>query len=123
MHNSLRCASMLYKFKSKATGDLIMLQPDGRRVLQIIGKVRPEESDAAAAKGILSPEEMTAAIGALLEAVAHEEVARKAAHDKALSHGETPPRSEAISLRRRSRPFVDMLRRAQTAGEPVVWGV
>ena len=29
---------MLYKFKSKAAGDLIMLEPNGRRVLQIIGK-------------------------------------------------------------------------------------
>src|SRR5438128_398173 len=29
---------MLYKFKSKAAGDLIMLEPNGRRVLEIIGK-------------------------------------------------------------------------------------
>ncbi|MEN9376283.1 MAG: hypothetical protein RL710_1440, partial [Pseudomonadota bacterium] len=29
---------MLYKFKSKITGDVIMLQPNGRRVLEIIGK-------------------------------------------------------------------------------------
>ena len=29
---------MLYKFKSKSTADLIMLEPNGRRVLEIIGK-------------------------------------------------------------------------------------
>jgi len=29
---------MLYKFKSKATGDLIMLEPNGRQVLRLIGK-------------------------------------------------------------------------------------
>ncbi len=29
---------MLYKFKSKAAGDVIMLEPNGRRVLEIIGK-------------------------------------------------------------------------------------
>ena len=40
---------MLYKFKSKATGDLIMLQPNGKSVLEIIGK------DAAAASGIIQP--------------------------------------------------------------------
>jgi hypothetical protein len=29
---------MLYKFKSKAAGDLIMLEPNGRRMLEIVGK-------------------------------------------------------------------------------------
>ena len=29
---------MLYKFKTKAAGDLIMLEADGRRLLEIIGK-------------------------------------------------------------------------------------
>lgn len=48
---------MLYKFKSKAAGDLIMLEPNGRRVLEIIGK-------DAGPKGIILPEEMPGAIGA-----------------------------------------------------------
>ncbi|HYF41680.1 MAG TPA: DUF1840 family protein, partial [Ramlibacter sp.] len=42
---------MLYKFKSKAAGDLIMLEPNGRRVLEIIGK-------DAGPKGIIQPDEM-----------------------------------------------------------------
>ncbi|MDW8337472.1 MAG: DUF1840 family protein, partial [Tepidimonas sp.] len=29
---------MLYRFKSKATGDVVMLEPNGRRVLEILGK-------------------------------------------------------------------------------------
>ena len=29
---------MLYKFKSKATGDLIMLEPDAKRLLKIMGR-------------------------------------------------------------------------------------
>ena len=29
---------MLYKFKSKATGDLIMLEPDAMRLLKIMGR-------------------------------------------------------------------------------------
>ena len=29
---------MLYKFKSRVTGDLIMLEPNGRQVLEIMGK-------------------------------------------------------------------------------------
>ena len=46
---------MLYKFKSKAAGDLIMLEPNGRRVLDIIGK-------DPGAKGIILPEEMPPAM-------------------------------------------------------------
>jgi hypothetical protein len=29
---------MLYKFKSRSTGDLIMLEVNGRQVLEILGK-------------------------------------------------------------------------------------
>ncbi|MSP35068.1 MAG: DUF1840 family protein, partial [Limnohabitans sp.] len=29
---------MLYKFKSKVTGDLIMLEPDAKRLLKIMGR-------------------------------------------------------------------------------------
>ena len=45
---------MLYKFKSKAAGDLIMLEPTGRRILKIIGK-------DPAPTGIVQPPEMAAA--------------------------------------------------------------
>jgi hypothetical protein len=44
---------MLYKFKSKAAGDLIMLQANGERMLQIIGK-------EPGPKGIVLPEQMPA---------------------------------------------------------------
>jgi len=47
---------MLYKFKSKATGDLILLEPQGRQFLSLIGK--PVEP-----KGIIEPEHMAQAIG------------------------------------------------------------
>lgn len=108
---------MLYKFKSKATGDLIMLQPNGRRVLEIIGKADSEE------KGILLPEHMAAAIAALEAAVAKEEADQKNAVAAALAHNEAPPRFEAISLRQRTLPFIDMLRRCEQAGHEIVWGV
>jgi hypothetical protein len=107
---------MLYKFKSKATGDLIMLEPNGRRVLEIIGK-------DAGPKGIILPEEMPGAISALEAAIAREEQDEQAAADakpdgKAMPHG-----GDNVSLRQRAVPFVDMLRRASGAGKEVVWGV
>jgi regulator of protease activity HflC (stomatin/prohibitin superfamily) len=107
---------MLFKFKSKATGDLIMLEPNGRRVLQIIGK-------DAQPKGIILPEQMPAAVGALEAAIAKEEADQKAMVDEAKAKGETPPRFDAISLRQRAVPFLDMLRRCEKAGEEIVWGV
>jgi len=54
---------MLYKFKSRATSDLIMLEPVGRRVLQIVGKA-PDD-----AHGIITVEQIPAAIAALQKAV------------------------------------------------------
>ncbi|MFT3719022.1 DUF1840 domain-containing protein [Pseudorhodoferax sp.] len=108
---------MLFKFKSKATGDLIMLEPNGRRVLQLIGK-------EPGASGIILPEQMPAAITALEAAIAAEEAAQKAAEDEARAHGEHPdPKPEIVSLRQRAVPFIEMLRRAHAAGREVVWGV
>ncbi len=107
---------MLYKFKSKAAGDLIMLEPNGRRVLEIIGK-------DAGPKGIILPEEMPAALKALEAAVAQEEAEHKALVDGAKAKGEVPPKFDAISLRQRAVPFVDMLKRCSAAGKEIVWGV
>jgi len=111
---------MLYKFKSKSTGDVIMLQPNGRRVLEIIGK---DLQSGSADKGIVLPEHMPAAIAALEAAIAREEADRKAAVAEALAHNETPPPFEGITLRQRALPFIDMLRRSQKAGHEIVWGV
>jgi cyclopropane-fatty-acyl-phospholipid synthase len=107
---------MLYKFKSKAAGDLIMLEPNGRRVLQIIGK-------DPAAQGIILPAEMPAAIGSLEQAIVKEEAEHEAAVEEAKARGEVPPRSEAVTLRQRAVPFLDMLRRCSKEDKEIVWGV
>ena len=112
-----RCV-MIYKFKSKAAGDVIMLGPTGDRVLGLIGK-------EAAPKGIIEPVQMPAAIQALADAVAADDAARAAA-----GRGEEPANEaaatgarDAISLRQRAWPLVEMLKRAHAADEPVTWGV
>lgn len=107
---------MLYKFKSKAAGDLIMLEPNGRRVLEIIGK-------DAGPKGIILPEEMPGALQKLEAAISREEQEQQAAIDEAKAKGQVPPRFDAVSLRQRAVPFLDMLRRCSTAGNEIVWGV
>lgn len=109
--------SMLYKFKSPATADLIMLEPQGRRVLQIIGK------PVDVKQGILQPADMPAAIAALEAAIVVEEGQRKAAETEAAARGEELPAQEGVSLRQRATPFIEMLRRCEKADKEIVWGV
>ena len=117
---------MLYKFKSKATGDLIMLEPQGKHILKLIGK-------EPGAKGIILPSEMMAAMDALHAAVEREESAIKADKENAKEavqndEAEAIPTPVAdgvrtISLKQRVVPFIDMLRRAHAEDKEVVWGV
>ena len=98
---------MLYKFKSKYAGDVIMFEANGRRVLEIIGK-------EAGPKGIILPEQMPDAIKALEAAIALE----NAGDDEA---GAVP--GDGLGLHQRALPFIDMLQRNYQAGGDVVWGV
>lgn len=108
--------TMIYKFKTKADGDVIMLQPQGDAVLRAMGR-------EPAAKGIIEPAAMARAISAIEKAIATEEAAAAAAEREARDSGEKLPARQDIGSRQRFWPLVEMLRRAQAAGEPVVWGV
>ncbi len=110
---------MLYKFKSKATGDLIMLEPNGRQILRLIGK----DDAANLQKGIVLPAEMPAAIAALEQAIAQDEAALQQRLQEAQAAGETVSRTDLITLRQRAVPFIDMLQRCHQADTEVVWGV
>ena len=107
---------MIYKFKSKAAGDVIMMGPSGDHVLRIIGK-------QPAPKGIIEPPDMPAAIAAIERAVVDEENARKQAEADAVAEGKTLPPRESVSLRQRAWPLVEMMKRAHADGKEIVWGV
>ncbi len=107
---------MLYKFKSKAAGDLVMLEGNGQRVLEIIGK-SPD------AKGIILPEQMQAAIEALQNAITQEEAEREAAISHAKAQGQPSPRFDYVTLRQRAHPFIAMLKTCLAEGKEIVWGV
>ena len=100
---------MIYKFKSKATGDLIMLGPQGDQLLQLLGR-------EPAATGIIEVAAMAGAIAALEAAVAAE--AEPVAGDD-----EDERAGRTVALRQRVWPMVEMLKRAQAEKQPVVWGV
>ena len=105
---------MIYKFRSKAAGDTLMLGPQGDQFLRAIGR-------EPAAKGIIEVAAMPAALAALQQAIDQDEAARaqRSEEDAALEAAGIDP----VSLRRRLWPMVEMIRRAQAADEPVVWGV
>ena len=107
---------MLYTFKSKAAANLIMLQPSGERMLEIIGK-------DTSPKGILLPEHMPAAIAALEAALAQDGATSMPSAITAVDKGTASSAGERITLRQRVVPFLDMVRRSQQAGVAVVWGV
>jgi hypothetical protein len=107
---------MLYKFKSKAAGDLILLEPQGKQFLQLIGK-------PVQAQGIIEPQEMLAAIAALQAAIAAQEAEQQLAKEQAKEKGQPAPVFESISLRQRCKPIIDMLTRCQREHQPIVWGV
>lgn len=106
---------MIYRFISKAAADLIVTGPVGDQMLRIIGK-------EPAVAGILSVAAMPAAIEALAEAVAQDDGHRIPAV-LAAAEGDTSVRSSGISLRQRTWPLQEMLRRAQAEDEPIVWSV
>jgi hypothetical protein len=107
---------MLYKFKSKAAGDVIMLAASGDRVLRILGR-------EPAPKGILEVAAMPAAMHAIEVAVAQDEEERRQAEAEAAVQGTPLAPREAVTLRQRAWPLLEMVRRCHAARADIVWGV
>ncbi len=111
---------MLYKFKSKIDGDLIMLELHARHVLQIIGK-------EAGPQGIILPADMPAAMAALEQAIVRDEAAKLTASqtikEAAGDLDANPVTADVVSLRQRTLPFINLLRNCHSANASIVWGV
>jgi hypothetical protein len=114
----------MIKFKSQATGDLVMVQAHATAVLRLLGK-------SAEGQGILVPEDMPAAL-ATLKALPDQDdrsVAQAVALNKSGEADDGQPtveptfQEEAVSLRHRAWPLAQMIERALAEGKPIVWGV
>jgi len=105
---------MIYKFKSKACGDLILLGPQGDQLLRLLGR-------EPATQGIIDVAAMPAAIAALEAAVAAVAAESRQPEQPVTDEDETG--QPAVGLRQRVWPMVEMLRQAHAAAQPVVWGV
>lgn len=108
---------MLYKFKSRATADLIMLESNGRQVLQIVGK-------EPGGHGIITAQQIPAAIAALEAAVAEDEARRRALAEEQAQEGAPDDEAAAtssVTLRQRVVPMIEMLRRSAAEEHDVIW--
>jgi hypothetical protein len=108
---------MLYRFKSQATADVVMLEANARQLLDIVGK-------PAGPKGIITLDQIPAAVSALESAVRSDATQNNRNHDAFAveAHAEGAER-EHVGLHQRAAPLIDMLKRSQAEGKDVVWGV
>ena len=115
-HQGIRTV-MLYKFKSRAAADLIMLEPQGRQILEIIGK-------APSPSGIVTVAQIPDAISALEAAVLASEAQPPVQESSdTQDDDDASARSDTVRLRQRAAPFIDMLRKSVAEKADVVWGV
>ncbi|MFT3735314.1 MAG: DUF1840 domain-containing protein [Rhodocyclaceae bacterium] len=106
---------MLITFRSPADADVLMLGQTGQQMLQILGK------DPHDKRGIVTVEQLPAAIAALDAAFTQHEAQRKQ-NEPDEDDPETPRgMAAAVSLSQRIVPLLNLLRRAQSQREVVTW--
>lgn len=110
---------MIYEFKSKATGNLIMTQIVGDQVLDLLGKRAP--------KGIITVLEMPMVLQTLRRAFEMSQAEQKALREGKNLDKDTEleqiDRQPAVSLGQRLVPFIEMIERAHAGEKDVMWGV
>ena len=112
---------MLYKFKSPSGADVIMTQGPAEHILDVIGK-------GASAQGIITAEQIPAAIAALRAEVAKQE---REKHDLHLSAAEADDvadqvaggKGDGVQFSQRVAPLIHLMTLSLAEGKGVVWGV
>lgn len=105
---------MLITFKSKASSDVVMLGESGKEMLGLLGK------NADDSKGIVSVDQLPAAIIALQQAIAA---------DKALPPPMASPEGTqddpeiGVRLYQRALPVLELMERSLQEETYVTWGV
>lgn len=107
---------MLYRFKSKAGADVVMLADSGDAVLRLMAR-------EPAPQGILEVAGLPGLIQALEAGVAADEAAFQRTVDAARAAGEPVPRRQGVSLRQRAWPLHELMQRSLKEQVDVVWGV
>lgn len=108
---------MIYEFKSLATGTVVMTQDNAEKLLKVMGK-QPGET------GIITVDQMPAAIAALQNDLPTENAAETESTDPADNDEESDGDSQpVVSLRQRALPLIEVMQTAHKAGKDITWGV
>lgn len=105
---------MIYTFRSKATGELIMLAQHAQPLLEAAGKTR---DTATQQRGVFTAEQLAAAITGIERAI-------HASADPDFNEDDPEQAAKArqyVSLGQRAQPLLDMLRKAERKNVDVLW--
>ena len=106
---------MIYQFHSKAGPDVIMLSDLSQRIFEILE--HPLEK-----RGILVAERLPEFIARLESAIAADVASNSSAPDTPTTDSDQE-KPTADRLGQRAFPFLELLKQARAANEPIVWGV
>lgn len=106
---------MIYKFRSKAAADVIMMGPSGDQLLRLMGR-------EPSAQGIVEVEALAAAISALERGVAEDEAEFARLQLEAQERGEPPLQRQGIGLPQRAWPLLELMRHSLAARQDMIWG-
>ncbi len=110
---------MLFRFKSKVTGDLLLLDPHGRRLLKVMGKADDE-------KGIIQVKDMPSCIAAIEKAIEEEAKAMsssKQGEGRSEADQESDSKAQTVYFKHRALPMLEMLKQCHAGEVPIVWGI
>jgi hypothetical protein len=107
---------MLYRFKSNAGADVVMLAESGDAVLRLLGR-------SPAPQGILEAAALPGLMQALEAGVAADDAQFQRGVDEAKAAGQPEPRRQGVSLRQRAWPLHELMQRSIKEKADVVWGV
>ena len=112
-------------FRSRAAGEIYMFRETAEEIFKVFGK-------PLGIRGVITPEEIPAALKALQVRIEKEKELLKevkAKEDKAFREGKDldkekkPAMEQTVYFTQRAYPFVEMLERSLKEDVPVTWGV
>lgn len=109
----------LVVFRSRAAGEIFMFAETAHRIFQILDRKDAE-------RGVITAEQVPAALAALEAAVEAEKAQLKAAEaagEESEREGRDGAAPRAVTLGQRAFPLIEMLRAAQKKGVEVTWGI
>lgn len=101
-------------FRSEVGPDVMMFDEIAHRMMDLLGKER-------STRGVVTAEQLPAAIAALKDAIARDRAAHRP--QAAEEEEDEAPANRPVSLAQRALPLVELFEISLARGKPVTWGV